>query len=446
MKTILLLTTFFSLHCYGQCWEKISEPQDTTSMSFSISTDGTLWGWGIGILGNGNLSSENSPVLISSATDWNTIYNSYDIHLGIKEDSTLWGWGYNNYGEMANGSTSFQLTPFPIGSSKWISISVSYGRVCGVKVDGTLWIWGEDWPNPNIITMVQLGTASDWKKVKRDFDNFVGIKQNGTLWSWGGNYYGQLGLGNNTSTAVPTQVGSSSEWKDISISGALTFALKTNGTLWACGSNSYGQLGNGTNINENSLIQIVPGSLWEKISTACWGQSVMGVKTDGTLWGWGSNFSGNLGFGNTVSVNIPIQVGSDNNWKEVGANGSYSIGLKTNGSLYSWGDNNNGQLGNGTYNSQLIPGLIGQVCIAGLEDSAPELNWIKLFPNPTNSAIQVQFDKHLLGKSYRIYDQSARVMIENYILNLNFSIDLSNCESGIYFFNVEEQVIKIVKE
>ena len=55
MKTILLLTTFFSLHCYGQCWEKISEPQDTTSMSFSISTDGTLWGWGIGILGNGNL-------------------------------------------------------------------------------------------------------------------------------------------------------------------------------------------------------------------------------------------------------------------------------------------------------------------------------------------------------------------------------------------------------
>ena len=447
MKTILLLlVTFITLHSEAQCWDKISEPQDTTAMSFAISTDGSLWGWGVGLLGNGNPSNENSPVLISSATNWESIYNSWDIHFAIKTDSTLWGWGSNSYGEMANGSTSFQLTPFPIGSSKWISISVDYGQACGVKKDGTLWIWGRDWPNPDITTMIQFGGASDWKKVKRSYNHFVGIKQNGTLWSWGVNYSGQLGLGNNTNTSVPTQIGSSSDWEDISIEEGLTYALKSNGTLWACGENGYGQLGDGTTIDKNSLIQVAAGSLWERISTSSFGESVVGIKTDGTLWGWGRNIYGNLGFGNTVSVSTPVQVGSDTDWKDVGANGVYTIGLKTNGSLYSWGENYAGQLGNGTYVNQLVPGLVGQACIAGLQEYASESNLIKLFPNPTNTTIHIEFDERLLGNSYKIYDQSGRVMIGNFISNTNYSIDLSQYESGIYLLNVEEQVIKIVKE
>ena len=34
----------------------------------------------------------------------------------------------------------------------------------------------------------------------------LAIKTNGTLWAWGDNYYGQLGLGDNTNRNSPTQV------------------------------------------------------------------------------------------------------------------------------------------------------------------------------------------------------------------------------------------------
>src|SRR5207244_1881582 len=64
----------------------------------------------------------------------------------------------------------------------------------------------------------------------------------------------------------------------------------------------------------------------------------------GTLWAWGSNFSGELGLGNVTNRSSPVQVGGLTNWTQIAAGG---LGRKTDGTLWAWGDNASGQLGQG---------------------------------------------------------------------------------------------------
>ena len=41
------------------------------------------------------------------------------------------------------------------------------------------------------------------------------------------------------------------------------------------------------------------------------------IKTDGTLWSWGWNSSGQLGLGDTTNRSSPVQVGSSTTWLSV---------------------------------------------------------------------------------------------------------------------------------
>ena len=47
-----------------------------------------------------------------------------------------------------------------------------------------------------------------------------------------------------------------------------------------------------------------------------------GVKTDGTLWAWGQNDTGQLGQNNTTKYSSPVQVGSDTDWSWVNSGSS----------------------------------------------------------------------------------------------------------------------------
>lgn len=78
----------------------------------------------------------------------------------------------------------------------------------------------------------------------------------------------------------------------------------------------------------------------------------LGIKMDGTLWGWGQNNNKlGLGLGNLVDQNLPIQIGTANDWATVSAGNVHSLAVKTNGTLWSWGNGQFGQLGNGLFNS-----------------------------------------------------------------------------------------------
>jgi alpha-tubulin suppressor-like RCC1 family protein len=79
----------------------------------------------------------------------------------------------------------------------------------------------------------------------------VASKNDGTVWAWGYNYVGELGDGTTVSKTNPVQVkvqggAALSGVSAISAKVHSTVSLKTDGTVWAWGSNGFGQLGDGT--------------------------------------------------------------------------------------------------------------------------------------------------------------------------------------------------------
>ena len=95
-------------------------------------------------------------------------------------------------------------------------------------------------------------------------------------------------------------------WTAVSAGWAQTMALKSDGTLWAWGANDSGQLGLGNTTDEDSPTQVDPGSTWAALS--CGYEQTLAIKTDGSLWAWGDNFYGSLGLGNWTGRDTPTEI------------------------------------------------------------------------------------------------------------------------------------------
>ncbi|WP_300564979.1 T9SS type A sorting domain-containing protein [Flavobacterium sp.] len=145
-------------------------------------------------------------------------------------------------------------------------------------------------------------------------------------------------------------------WQTFSSGSTHSLAVLSNGTLWAWGSNASGQLGDGTTTNVALPIQIGTETDWRYVFSGF--SSSFAIKTNGTLWVWGSNTNGRLGTGNTTNLSVPTQVGTDTNWLYIDSK-SHTVGVKTDGTLWTWGYNSLGQLGDGTNTNQYAPILIG---------------------------------------------------------------------------------------
>ena len=137
-----------------------------------------------------------------------------------------------------------------------------------------------------------------------------------------------------------------------------TMLLKTDGTLWAWGDNSSGQLGDGTTVNKSSPTQVGTGTDWAAARGGYAPQTVA-IKSNGTLWAWGNNSGGQLGDGTTVSKSSPTQVGTATNWSTISVGDSHTVAIKTDGTLWAWGWNIYGQLGDGTTVDKSSPIQIG---------------------------------------------------------------------------------------
>ena len=149
-------------------------------------------------------------------------------------------------------------------------------------------------------------------------------------------------------------------WLVISSGARSTTGIKTDGTLWAWGRNSSGQLGLGNATSYSSPKQV--GSLTNWKSVTGFFQSCAAIKTDGTLWTWGSNLYGILGLGNTTSYSSPKQVGALTNWKTLprSSTANYRMAvIKTDGTFWNWGYKGEGQLGLGNATSYSSPKQVG---------------------------------------------------------------------------------------
>ena len=207
----------------------------------------------------------------------------------------------------------------------------------------------------------------------------LAIKSDNTMWVWGGNDYGNLGLNSNANFSSPVQMPGS--WVTVSSCGLSMHsvaAIKTDGTLWAWGTNEYGQLG----INKNpsnfdfvsSPTQVGTDTTWSTSTSKTMlsmGSLCIAVKTDGTLWTWGYNNGGGLGQNNQTQRSSPVQV-PGTTWSSVGHVFNNMMAFKTDGTMWTAGTNGYGELGIGSRTQYSSPKQIpGTTWKAGVNND----NW-----------------------------------------------------------------------
>lgn len=192
------------------------------------------------------------------------------------------------------------------------------------------------------------------------------VNSDGGLWCWGyaGSDYmrGYLGDGTMLGSTVPVQVGNDTDWAAVSAGNVHSCAIKSDGRLFCWGSNFSGQLGTGVRdavfgLGENSPVQIGADSDWAGVSTGV--HHTCAIKEGGDVYCWGYNGIGATGTNpGSDYILSPALVGSG--YVQVTAGANHSCAITTTNSIKCWGYNLYGAIGDGTRNNtRAIPVVVG---------------------------------------------------------------------------------------
>ena len=391
------------------------------SKLFAIKNDGTLWALGANQYGeigvNANTEKVDVPVQIPLPLPVVQVQIGGMHAEALLSDGTVWAWGSNSNNALANGERDLKGneridTPAQVKNLKNVKrlIATSVAE----KQDGTVWTWGSVyltfykgsmnitkepvqayWDtigvlapdafvkpkpyNPADVTLLPSQAA----KAARNYDNVaiaagwdtsLALKSDGTVWQWSINGYSQSDLSTAILAETPVQVPGLTNIKAISISWKHALALKSDGTVWQWGINEdskcsirqYQCLG-------TSKVPTQVPNLTDVVQIAAGTEHMLALKSDGSVWAWGLNDKGQLGYGTTTSSATPVQVSGLSNVESIAAADDASGVVKKDGTVWVWGDNFYGQLlGNtGKLTFTTTPTQITQ--LSGVK--ALQLNW-----------------------------------------------------------------------
>lgn len=382
-----------------------------------------LWAWGHNRYGSrgdntSNCCSISCPVQITpGGIKWKTISANLFNSAGIKQDGTIWAWGYNKYCQLGTVDTASRSSPVQLSTAEtnWKCVVVGPYSNLGINSVGDTTIWGKQvgcvdftfitcydpifvWgcaPNTAITgcnavvrsplevlkTALPNATNTNWTCISshgisggcRGYgvlgppaylyccqNSIHAIRCDGTLWAWGCNRWGQLGNSSQTNsfTSMVPVCSNNTNWCFVCGYGEFSGGITSSGNLWMWGRNRCGNLGDNTTISRSSPVQTITGGTnWCQFSASR--RTTAAIKTDGTLWTWGSGECGALGDSFTgTSRSSPSQtVVLGSNWSCVSSGFFGFIALKG-GGIWSWGNNACGNLGDTIIASKPTPAEI----------------------------------------------------------------------------------------
>ena len=194
------------------------------------------------------------------------------------------------------------------------------------------------------------------------------VTTDGGVYCWGDNSDGQLGNGNTVDSAVPVAVVSGGAMggnaaKSVSAGAFHSCAVTTSGRAFCWGSNGSGELGDGDTLSSTDPVAVdTTGALQGKtvVSISAGGGHSCAATSDGGAYCWGGNVAGALGNSSLADSFVPVAVDSSGVLKgkivtAVSAGERHSCAVTNDGGAYCWGDNSSGRLGNGSTNNSPEP-------------------------------------------------------------------------------------------
>lgn len=378
--------------------------------------NGTVYSWGFGDtgrLGNGGTASSSVPVMVSGISNASVIAASNVAAYAI-DGGVFKAWGQGENGQLGDGSTAVRLTPvaiqgltdptgfatqndinsdtlFVLRDAGTLSVS-SPGMTVPAAGSVTVSVVLEDangaplagrtvsFSGPLGPTFSQTSAVTDANGLATSTlttnDTWATPGSRMTISAMSGSWtgaavltvlganaygagksdYGMLGNGSTGVFSTPVQLSLAFPSPVVSFASGQnhTLALLEDGTVWAVGECGAGQLGDGTNTTRTT---------WAKVSTltgvtmiAAAGASSYAV-SNGELWSWGGNWSGQLGLGSTdwaayaprKATGVPAGVTA------VAAGWNYWASALSGGEVFTWGANDDGQLGDGTTTGRNSP-------------------------------------------------------------------------------------------
>jgi alpha-tubulin suppressor-like RCC1 family protein len=309
----------------------VAQVGTSNSTQYALLTNGTLYAWGLGTHGElgdgGTVNSLNQPVRVRFPAGVKIAFiptdvMPYDTGLAVDTRGRVWGWGVNGGGELCLGNTRTYTTPVLL-------------------------------PLPDVTT---LAGAS----------NHALYDSGGTVYACGQNVEGDLGDGTMNDTTTPVKVAGlgGSSVTDLVASFANSGALLSNGEYLDWGYNANGQLGDGqagspsdvpVRVNlRHAVAQVaLGGSIWNN------GQTIA-MLSNGSLWGWGDDWAGQLGDGTQTSQPVPARFFSPPGvtYQTLATGSATSYAISTTGQVYAWGVSALGQVGDGSLLSALSPVVV----------------------------------------------------------------------------------------
>ena len=280
-------------------------------------------------------------------------------------DGVSWCWGQNEFGRLGTGDLLHGKVPRRAAegySFRKISESPGGAFTCGISTTGKAYCWGSQAggrlgdgamaPGGQYATSpMPVSGDRTYTEIAAGGDHACAIATGGAAYCWGQNGAGQLGTGNNTSSAVPVQVAGGHQFTSITAHQRVTCAIDVDGGGYCWGAGGEGTLGTGSSASSATPAAIKGGFKFSSLQIGLW--TACGVTTTGEGYCWGFNGSGELGIGSKSPQTSlePLKVAGGLTWRSISPGVAVTCGVATSGTGYCWGGNLSGERGTGTFPS-----------------------------------------------------------------------------------------------
>ncbi|WP_027087936.1 fibronectin type III domain-containing protein [Cohnella panacarvi] len=316
--------------------------------SFALAEDGRLWSWGVQFQNSDPFSMNPMKIVESGVSQ----VSAGRTHMLYVRNNVLWALGDNSHNQIAGGSSQFYSNPKRIdGISDVKAAAAGNFHTVALKTDNTLWEWGDspyDFSSQrpleerSIPIQVPHFTGDDSVEAVFAGENRTfAVNSEGEVFAWGYNGNGELGIGMNVAQwETPARVPDLTDVKSVDAGSNFTIALKTDGTLWAWGSNECGIFGVSSPTRSYSRTPVQVKWLSDIVEVAVGDKHAIALGADGKVRSWGCPM-----YGSGSYRHVPVVVNIPGNVKSIDAGAHHSLAVTDDGRLWGWGDNDYNKVG-----------------------------------------------------------------------------------------------------